>query len=226
MGNQNQYQRRLQGFRFGERYGCGRHKHGHRRESLGSTHGCTPHVGSILKLCLEEESGSASQDPPNGNRAELTVRLDPSGFIDRLRATANLNSDDENNETGKMGARSPPRTGSRSRDPPRSPRLLEPGWLAQPEPRLPHFRACAVTRRMSAGGSFSSTQRKRPIPPRDKPATESGDGSGKRSVVGMAGDGRRDQRPKNLPKKPRRDDPELLPEANMVGATVRLPSYS
>src|SRR5271157_3458227 len=38
---------------------------------------------------------------------------------------------------------------------------------------------------------------------------------------------RRAQRPKNLPKKPRRDDEPELPDANMVdGATVRVPSYS
>jgi hypothetical protein len=53
-------------------------------------------------LRLEQESGSALQDPRNGNRAELRVRLDPFGFIDRLDATANLNSGDENNEAGKM----------------------------------------------------------------------------------------------------------------------------
>jgi len=63
-----------------------------------------PHVCSILKLRLEQESGSALQDPRNGNRAELRVRFDPFGFIDRLAATANLNSGDENNETGKMSA--------------------------------------------------------------------------------------------------------------------------
>jgi hypothetical protein len=63
-----------------------------------------PHVGSILKLRLEPESGSALQDPRNGNRAELCVRLDPFGFIDRPDVTANLNSGDENNETGKMSA--------------------------------------------------------------------------------------------------------------------------
>ena len=104
MGNQNQNGRRMQESRFGERHRRGRHKHRHRRESLGSTHGCTPHVGSILKLRLEQESGSAPQDPRNGNRAEPRVRLDPFGFIDRLDATANLNSGDENNETGKMSA--------------------------------------------------------------------------------------------------------------------------
>jgi hypothetical protein len=53
-------------------------------------------------LRLEQESGSALQDPRNGNRAELRVRLDPFGFIDRLDVTANLNSGDENNEAGKM----------------------------------------------------------------------------------------------------------------------------
>src|SRR5208337_1452966 len=36
-----------------------------------------PHVRSILKLRLEQESGSALQDPRHGNRAELCVRLDP-----------------------------------------------------------------------------------------------------------------------------------------------------
>ena len=102
MRNQNQNGHRMQESRFGERHRRGRHKHRHRRESLGSTHGCTPHVCSILKLRLEQESGSAIQDPRNGNRAELRVRLDPFGFIDRLDVTANLNSGDENNETGKM----------------------------------------------------------------------------------------------------------------------------
>ncbi|MGZ6055905.1 MAG: hypothetical protein ACXWOV_10030 [Isosphaeraceae bacterium] len=57
-----------------------------------------------FKLRLEQESGSALQVPRNGNRAELRVRLDPFGFIDRLDATANLNSGDENNEAGKMSA--------------------------------------------------------------------------------------------------------------------------
>jgi hypothetical protein len=53
-------------------------------------------------LRLEQESGSALQNPRNGNRAALRVRLDPFGFIDRLDATANLNSGNENNETGNM----------------------------------------------------------------------------------------------------------------------------
>jgi hypothetical protein len=63
-----------------------------------------PHVGSILELRLDQESASALQNPRHGNRAVLRLRLDPFGFIDRLDATANLNSGDENNETGKMSA--------------------------------------------------------------------------------------------------------------------------
>jgi hypothetical protein len=52
----------------------------------------------------EQETGSVLQDPRHGNRAELYLRLDPFGFIDRPDDAANLNSGDENNETGKMGA--------------------------------------------------------------------------------------------------------------------------
>ena len=48
--------------------------------------------------CVWSSIRSAIQVPRNGNRAELRVRLHPFGFIDRLDATANLNSGDENNE--------------------------------------------------------------------------------------------------------------------------------
>src|SRR5271157_4954759 len=48
-----------------------------------------------------------------------------------------------------------------------------------------------------------------------------------RFVVLKAGRRRSQRPPKNLPKKPRRGDEPMLPDANMVdGATVRLPSYS
>ena len=66
MGNLNQNGRRMQESRFGERHRRGRHKHRHRRESLGSTHGCTLHVRSILKLRLEQESGSALRTRATG----------------------------------------------------------------------------------------------------------------------------------------------------------------
>jgi hypothetical protein len=106
---------------FCARYRRGLHKHKHRRESIDSTHGCTPHVGSIFKRCMEQEPGSALQRAISEIRAEPRVFLDPFGFIDRLDASANLNSGDENNETGKMTALSPLRTAVPSRDPSLSP---------------------------------------------------------------------------------------------------------
>jgi len=42
VGNQNKNWCRMQESRFGERHRRGRQKHRQRRESLGSTHGCTP----------------------------------------------------------------------------------------------------------------------------------------------------------------------------------------
>ena len=48
MGNEDQNGRGMHEAGFGERHGCR-----HRRKSLGSTHSCTPHVRSILKLRLD-----------------------------------------------------------------------------------------------------------------------------------------------------------------------------
>ncbi len=104
MGNKNQGRCGVRNSRFGpRRHRLGREWQRIAWESLGSTHGCTPHDHSIRKLRLERESGLRPR-----NRVRESSRISsqscPVGIIDRPEIPANLNSHDENNEIGKIGA--------------------------------------------------------------------------------------------------------------------------
>ena len=75
-------------------------RHPPHRESLGSTHGCTPLHGS--SGCVEGGNPIWHRKFPRPGSWLRRERLDAPVMIDRPDSTANLNSRDGNDETGKM----------------------------------------------------------------------------------------------------------------------------